>query len=246
MMLPPLKSYKKELEHSYAFGVFPTLELLQAQPESVLAVITHSRGMRNEGVLKLEKLSTLKGVHFEVNDKVVERLAPKENVYAVGVFRKYSVSLETGSNHVVLVNPGDMGNMGAIIRTMLGFGVADLALVRPAADIFDPRVVRASMGALFKLRFQYFNTFDEYRAAFNNNPYPFMTDGQATLVGMSFGQPFSLVFGNESAGLGDEYRGVGTSVKIAHSSAVDSLNLPIAVSIALYEATQDRFLGPSR
>ena len=56
------------------------------------------------------------------------------------------------ANHVVLVNPGDMGNMGTIIRTMLGFNYSNLAIIKPGVDVFDPRVIRASMGALFNTR----------------------------------------------------------------------------------------------
>lgn len=58
------------------------------------------------------------------------------------------------ANHVVLVNPGILGNMGTIIRTMLGFNYTNLAIIRPG-DVFDPRVVRASMGALFNINFEF-------------------------------------------------------------------------------------------
>ena len=43
---------------------------------------------------------------------------------------------------MVLVNPSDMGNMGTIIRTMLGFNYVNLAIIRPGVDVFDPRVIR--------------------------------------------------------------------------------------------------------
>jgi TrmH family RNA methyltransferase len=138
----------------------------------------------------------------------------------------------------VLVNPGDMGNLGTIMRTMLGFGLADLALVRPAADIFDPRSVRASMGALFALRCCYFDTFEDYSGRSSHNLYPFMTDGEVQLRKAAFQEPFSLIFGNESSGLPPEYRGIGTSVTIAHTQRIDSLSLPVAAAIALYEATR--------
>ena len=237
--LPPLKPYKKEFEHSYTFGVFPTLELLAHRPEQALLMLLHSQGERNQGVAKIRAACRARGVTLEVNDKVVERLSPKENTYAVGVFRKWQDKLDAEANHVVLVNPGDMGNLGTIMRTMLGFGVGDLALVRPAADLFDPRAVRASMGALFSLRTHYFDTFADYSGRFTRNLYPFITDGEARLDKVRFKAPFSLVFGNESSGLPDEYRQLGTSVSIAHTQKIDSLNLPVAVAIALYEAASN-------
>lgn len=234
-----LKKYKREFEHTYSFGVFPTLELLAHRPEQVARVILSSRGDRNEGVRKLERRCRERGLQAEVNDKLIERLAPNENSYAIGVLRKYLGRLEEGKNHVVLVNPGDMGNLGTILRTMAGFGVTNLGIVRPGVDVFDPRVIRASMGALFQLALEYFDTFDDYRAAHPaNHIYPFMTDGRLPLRRVVFKPPYTLVFGNEGAGLPEEFRASGTTVTIPHTDRIDSLNLPIAVGIALYGATQ--------
>ena len=52
---------------------------------------------------------------------------------------------------------------------------------------------------------------------------------------------FSLIFGNEAAGLPQEFAGIGTSVVIPHSDKIDSLNLPVAAGTAMYEATKGRF-----
>jgi RNA methyltransferase, TrmH family len=236
-----LKPYKKDFDYSYSFGVFPTLELLDARPESVLKVLVSEAGRKNRGVAKLEELCSRRRIRFEVNDRAVERLSPKENAYALGVFRKYEGNLNPAADHLVLVNPGDMGNLGTIIRTMLGFGVTNLALVRPAADAFDPRVVRASMGALFRIELRYFDTFTAYQEQFSRDMYPFMTNGKVVLAGAEFRRPFSLIFGNESSGLPEDYCDTGTSVTIPHSNRIDSLNLTIAVGVALYEATKHSF-----
>src|SRR5688572_27401270 len=221
-----LKKYKKEYNHSYSFGVFSTLELLQARPEQVVRVLISPRGSKNEGVRKLEEICRRKRIMTEVNERLIERISSKENHYAIGIFRKYTQELDAGANHVVLVNPSDMGNLGTIARTMLGFGMPDLGLIKPAADIFDPRAVRSSMGAIFRLRFRYFDTFDEYHAEHSRNLYPFMTSGKVALDKARFEQPYSLIFGNESSGLPAEYAELGTSVTIRHNSAIDSLSLP--------------------
>jgi RNA methyltransferase, TrmH family len=237
----PLKKYQREFQHSYSFGVFPTLELLNFQPSQVQRVFISTQGERNQGVAKLRDICAEKHVPVELNDKQIERLSPKENTYAVGVFTKYQPRLDAHANHLVLVQPSDMGNLGTITRTMLGFGVGNLALVKPAADIFDPRVIRASMGAVFRLKFEYFDSFDGYRSAFPHNLYPFMTDGIIPLHDATFHAPFALIFGSESSGLPAAYRSLGTSVSIPHGDAIDSLNLSVAVGVALHAATKGRF-----
>lgn len=233
------KKYTRAAPHTYTFGVFPTLELLHHQPGRVVEVLLHSSGERNEGVAKIRALCAAASIPVSVDDKLVERLEAKDNTYAIGVFETYHAPLDPAANHLVLVNPADMGNLGTILRTMLGFGSRDLALIKPAVDIFDPRAVRASMGALFHVNFAYFDLFDDYRAAFlQHSLYPFITDGDTLLHDASFTPPFSLIFGSESSGLSDSVRTLGTSITIPQTAAIDSLNLSVAVGVALYAVNQ--------
>ncbi len=234
-----LKKYQKDFSHSYAFGLFPTLELLAHRPESVLRVVAHSKGERSSGLEKLVALCRAHGIPFETNDRAVERLSHKGNVYVFGVFAKYNAPLAQAANHLLLVNPSDNGNLGTIARTMLAFGFRDLALVAPAVDAFNPHVVRASMGATFALNIAYFGSLGAYRARFSHTLYPFMLGADRTLGEVAFRSPYTLVFGPEGAGLAPEVAELGESVTIPQSPLVESLNLAVAVSVTLYEANRN-------
>lgn len=233
-----LKRYKKDFDHSYTFGVFPTLELLENRSEDVLCVIAHPKGAKNSGVVKIQQHCAHNGIRFEFQEKAFPRLGARENDFAIGVFRKAETNLDQSTNHVILINPGSMGNLGTIIRTMLGFGFRDLAIIEPAADIFHPEAVRASMGSLFQIRFARFVDMEVYRKTFPRHLYPLMTDGRIPLPKVSFHPPFGLVFGPENAGLPDEYHAYGTSVTIPQSETIDSLNLAVSVAVTLYQACQ--------
>jgi len=230
-----LKRYKKDFEHSYTFGVFPTLELLTHKPESVLKVLLHPKGVNNTGITKIQTLCQERGITTEFQERTVERLGARPNDYAVGVFQKDYPPLDPKGNHVVLVNPSSMGNVGTIMRTMLGFGFHDLAIIKPAADYFDPKVIRAAMGALFQLRIFPFPDFEAYQDQYPRNTYTLMTDADATIDSISFQMPSSLVFGNESRGLGEKFHSLGTSICIPQSANIDSFNVSIAVGITLYQ-----------
>ena len=234
-MMSHLKRYQKESDVSTAEGVFATLELLDARSEAVERVLLSSRAEPNEGVAKIRATCGERGTPIGVDDRTMERISPRASHLSIGVFRKYSMSLDANEDHVVLVEPADMGNLGAVARTMVGFGVRDLALVRPAVDAFDPKAIRASMGALFRLSFEYFDSFDEYRQRFARRIHAFMTDGRRAIDRVRFDSPCALVFGNESSGLPPSFHDLGTSVAIPQTEAVDSLSLPTAVAIALYE-----------
>jgi rRNA methylases len=236
-----LKKYNKKMEHSYTLGAFPTIELLLCRPKDVIKVLIHSQLYRDKQFEKIVDLCEKNNIKLEEANKVIERIRDKENCLVIGVFQKYTNILNKEKDHVVLVNPSDMGNIGTIIRTCVGFGIKDLAIISPGVDIYNPKVVRASMGSLFHLYFIYFNSFEEYKNnAGERHMYPFMLEGATELTKLSREKTanYSLVFGNEASGLDAAYQREGTSVFIPHSSEIDSLNLSMAVGIGLFEFTR--------
>lgn len=235
-MASQLKRYQSDYEYSYCLGVYPTLELIAHQPQTVLEILLHSKGSKNQGVDKLRQLAGNLQIDIQENDRLVDKLTQRGNTYAIGVFQKYQTQIEPQQNHLVLVNPSSMGNLGTIMRTMLGFDYRDLVIIEPAADYFHPKVIRASMGALFQVRTQTFRSFTDYWGSFAQHTlYPLMTDGKISLPEAILEEPYTLVFGDEASGLGDEYHQYGTSLRIPQSQEVDSLNLALAVGITLYQ-----------
>lgn len=231
-----IKTYKKNFDYSYTFGMFPTVELIQSMPDKIIKVLVNSH-YKSESSTDIFELCARYNIRAEINDKAIKRISDKENNYVVGVFYKYKCILDHNSSHIVLVNPGNMGNMGTIIRTLTGFGLNDLAIISPGVDVFDPKVLRASMGSLFRINFEYFDSFDIYKKKFDNHEmYTFMLDGAKSLKDVKHdnNELFSLVFGNESTGLDSSFSNMGTSVFIKHTDRIDSLNLPIAAGIAMY------------
>lgn len=231
-----IKTYKKNFEHSYALGIFPTVELITSKPESLIKVLVSS-SYRVDSELDIFDLCNKYNIKTEINDKAINKISQKENCYVAGVFNKYQCQLSNGS-HIVLVNPGNMGNIGTIIRTLTGFGLNDLAIISPGVDIFDPKVIRASMGALFKINFKYYDDFSKYHEDFKKHKiYTFMLDGAISLKDVNHpkNESFSLIFGNEAKGLDHSFSNIGTNVIIKHTDRIDSLNLTIAAGIAMYQ-----------
>ena len=154
------------------------------------------------------------------------------------MFEKFEDELKKDASHIVLHNPSDFGNIGTILRTALGLGIEDVALVRPCADVFDPKTVRASMGAMFRLRIRVYDGFEEYREKYAERKlYPFMLDASVPLQEAVKEKPevWTQVFGNEGRGLPAEFAQMGQAVRIESNEKVDSLNLGIAAAIGMYE-----------
>lgn len=227
--------YKKDLDFSYTMGAFPTIELLQSKRYKTVAVLVHSKYDDKE---KLEKICGEKRINLIYNDKIVNKLQNKENTLVIGVFEKNFAKIEKG-NHILLCEPRDKGNLGTILRTSLGFGFENIAII-DGCDVFDPKVVRASMGAIFKMNIEIFENLEEYRKIFEkNNIYSFILNDKSTVLkNVEIKRPFTLMFGNESHGL-ENFDLKGTNpVFIEQTKDIDSFNLPIASAIAMYKFTE--------
>ena len=237
-----IKAYKKDFDYTYTLGVFETIELLKNRPDLVLRVYIKSNSYKNKGIPIIDEICREKHIELIESDNTIQKLSKKDNCFAIAIIKKYEMTLQEG-NHVVLVNPGDMGNMGTIMRTMLGFNYYNLAIIRPGVDVFDPRVLRASMGAIFHLNIEYFDSFEDYLKRFpSHDIYTLMLKGATNIHKVESPKGYhSLVFGNESSGLPDEYLDYGKSIFIPHSHHIDSLNLSMALGMTLMHFSKDEF-----
>lgn len=230
------KKYKKEDNISYCFGGFPTYELLKNKPQYVREILVHDKlehSPQTNEILSIAKKHNIKITH---NSKAIEKLSQKGNVFIVAVFNKYESKIDNSKNQILLVNPSDMGNLGTIIRVALGFGYNNIGIIKPCIDIFDPKVIRASMGSIFSTNIQLFNSIEDYEKENKNHMYPFMLKASSTLQTLQNKiSPHTLAFGNEAHGLDDSFLNKGTPLLIKHSNKIDSLNLSMSVGIALYE-----------
>lgn len=234
--MPALEAYRRELDYSYAPGVFPSMEAMLKRPDLVRRLLISSKGQDSEGVKKLIALAEENRIRVEIADKALSRISGKENCFAAAVFEKRPAAFVAG-DHIVLHHISDAGNLGTILRAALGFGYFNIAIIRPATDVYDPKVVRASMGAIFSLNVKEYDDFHIYQQEYPHlQPYPFMLDGSVMMdeAVANAQYPCALIFGNEGSGLPAEFANLGQPVRIPHSSAIDSLNLSVAAAIGMY------------
>ncbi len=99
------------------------------------------------------------------------------------------------------------------------------------------------MGAMFHLNIEYFDSFEDYLKRFpNHDIYTLMLKGATNIHKVEPKEGYhSLVFGNESSGLPDEYLDYGKSIFIPHSHHIDSLNLSMALGMTLMHFSKDEF-----
>ena len=227
--------YDKKDENSFALGTTLSFEALLRVPEKVRRLYVSPKQNRDETYNKLKALAALNKIPLIENNEKIFQSQDKDNVMVIAEFEKFETPLDPMKNHVVLVHPSNMGNLGTIMRSCAAFQMGGLAIITPAADPFDPKTIRSSMGAVFSLPFSTFPTFEDYlKVAGNRHLYPFMLQAKKSVRDIKKEKPYSLIFGNEATGLDQSFFNVGEPLIIPQSSTIDSLNLDNAVSIAIF------------
>jgi tRNA G18 (ribose-2'-O)-methylase SpoU len=152
---------------------------------------------------------------------------------------------------VALDRPASPGNVGSIIRSADAFGANGVIVSGHAADVYDPRAVRASTGSLFALpvvRSSSHRELAAWVAAQRARGCPIMiagTDehGDRDVFDVDFTQPTLLLVGNEGTGLSSGWQELcDLMVSIPMTGAASSLNAAAAATAVLYEIARQRIL----
>ncbi len=132
----------------------------------------------------------------------------------------------------------DPGNVGTILRTALAFGFKNVIVDAKTADIFSPKVVRASKGAVFNLHIECVTDLSSKIFELKkSNEYTVIA---TSLDGVSMSnignseKNFAVVFGNESKGISQEVSDLSDKKIKIEINEIESLNVAVAAGILLY------------
>jgi TrmH family RNA methyltransferase len=158
--------------------------------------------------------------------------------------------IEPGRPGIVLVLDGiqDPGNLGALLRSAEAVGVAQVLSAGGTVDAYSPKVVRAAMGAHFRLAVEQDLGWEQVGEwlAFVDHVYAADAEAAMPYYAADWRQPSALIIGNEARGLSDEARALGGKpIGIPMRGRAESLNAAVAGSVILFEALRQRSLGRS-
>ena len=177
-----------------------------------------------------------------VTPQVMDSLTDKENPQGIlAVVRQKQTRVDELTNLsrvVALVSPQDPGNVGTILRTMDAIQADALFVLDGGVELYNPSVVRASMGALFWMPIIQASFGEFVHWAKKNDLSLFGTSAHGTVDyrTLSSEQPWALVLGNEQKGLSDEQLRICSKVvSLPMKGRVSSLNLSVAAGVLLYQ-----------
>jgi RNA methyltransferase, TrmH family len=136
----------------------------------------------------------------------------------------------------------DPGNVGTILRTAQAFDVAATVALPGTVDLFNPKVVRSAMGALFS-HLAFHATVGETLAFLSARAIPLWAtsaggDPVSAVRAASAESPVAIVVGNEGSGVSDELVDAASRTIAIPIRGIESLNVAVATGILLYAVTK--------
>lgn len=153
--------------------------------------------------------------------------------------------LEAEDAHLlVLDNLQDPGNLGTILRTAEGAGVTGIIISKESVDIYNPKVIRSTMGSIYRVPFVYVEDLKEAIAKVKAHgifTYAAHLDGKNSYDKEDYTRKTAFLIGNEGNGLRKEIADLAdTWIRIPMQGQVESLNAAIATSVLMFETARQR------
>lgn len=187
---------------------------------------------------------------YIVPDSLFEKISDTVNpqgILAVCAVREYNIKEANFNNDpffVVLENVMDPGNMGTIIRTADAAGADGIFLSKGCVDIYNTKVIRATMGSFFHLPIYRNTDIIDVVKTLNSKGITTLAahlKGNKTPYNINMKKGCAVIIGNEAKGLSDELAGEASAlVKIPMPGRAESMNAGIAAGILIYEAVRQR------
>ena len=215
-------------------------------PERVAAAYaTESFAAGEEGRALCERLRA-ELVSPEVMEKMSDTKTP-QGILALVRREEASLSDFQGGPLLILENVQDPGNIGTLFRTAEAAGAGGIILSEDCADPYSPKVLRATMGAVFRLPFLVTADLPETVQALKARGvriYAAHLKGEDLYGEERFPEKTVFLLGNEGNGLSETLSALADArIRIPMEGRTESLNVAVAGALLLYEVKRQKMTG---
>lgn len=192
----------------------------------------------------VKKIKETSGKNFLISEKISKLISDTDTPQ--GIFCICELPHDTGvfrsefDRIVLLENIQNPSNLGSILRTCDAFGIKNVAVSSSGCDVFNPKVLRGSMGAVFRLNIFFFEDTSQIVKNLQNNGfniYATVPHNDSDIVGkIEFSGKCGIILGNEGNGLTQgAIKACFGRITIPMSKDAESLNVAVAAGILIWE-----------
>lgn len=187
-----MNKYSKDSNVSYVLGISLVVEALKYKPKEIKEIYLSSNVIHNKEYDSLISLCNKNNITYLEDDKVISSLSSKENCYGIAVINKFKTKLSK-DKHLILKDFNDEGELGTIIRSLASFELKDLILINSNIDIYNPKVIRSSMGGYFHVNIVKYDTLDDYISDYDNKIIIISLEGKEELNKLKIKENYSIL-----------------------------------------------------
>ena len=204
--------------------------------------VLYSDGLSERGYSLIETLSAKSIEVDDVAGDLLQKLSDTENPQGIlAVLESTNLPIPESPNFILIPDQiRDPGNLGTLLRTAAATNVQAIFLPPETADVFAPKVVRAGMGAHFRLSIHSL-TWEEIKTKTKSMDI-YIADMDGTSCWDSdLRKPLALIIGGEAEGASDEAQRLASQkISIPMAGNVESLNAGVAGSVLMFEVVRQR------
>lgn len=237
--------YRKE---TGLFVVEGTKMFLELPKDRIHAVYASESFMSNK-----ENAALLAGIRQTeiVSDDVMKSMSDTQTPQGIlALAKQFTYQMEdvlptSGPAHLILLETiQDPGNLGTILRAGEGAGITGVIMDATTADIYNPKVIRSTMGSIYRVPFLYVEDLKDTLHQLKQKEihlYAAHLDGINAYDQEDYTGHTGFLIGNEANGLSSEIASMAdTYIKIPMLGHVESLNAAVAASVLMFETARQR------
>lgn len=243
------RKYREESRLYFIEGIRFVEEALSEKAEIERILISERLPYNKGGEEIIAKVRSAGFNYYSLSEKLFKEISDTESpqgIMAVLKARNWNLPdiIEDRNNILVLESLQDPGNMGTIIRTADAAGITGVILSKGCVDIYNPKVLRSTMGSVFRVPIYISNDLHETIQTMKSKGikvYAAHLKGNINYFEANFKVNTAIVIGNEANGISDDVAEVSDMlVKIPMIGRAESLNASVAASLLMYESVRQR------
>jgi len=243
---------RNKLHEVFVEGIECIKQAISSNKEITRIIIKDINTLSNWGKNVITQYKNAKIIEMsnELYNELTDKTNPSEMLITAKIKPNTFDDIYTENPFLIVFDrPGDYGNLGSIIRSANAFNADGIFIIGHGVDIYDPRVIRASMGSIFFTKIVTIESMeileDYIKNQKNKNDMEVIgTDSTGTVSAKEYKikKPVMVIIGNEAKGMSIKLREICDKIiKIPIEGNVNSLNVSCAASIIMWEIYKNRY-----
>ena len=242
---------RNKLKEVFVEGIECIKKVIESKTEITRIIIKENYKLSNWGknIIENNKNARIIEMSEKLFNDLADKINPSEMLITVKIKQNTLNDINTENPFLVVFDrPSDYGNLGSMIRTANAFNTDGILIIGHGVDIYDPKVIRASLGSIFFTKIiliESMEVLSEYiKILKKKNSIEIIGTDSTGIISVNdykIKRPVMIIIGNEAKGISIKLKEICDKIiKIPMEGNINSLNVSCAASILMWEVYKNK------